>query len=357
MRRAREALLVTTGFVGAGGLAFAASLKLGDADAHAAWGFFLEQGGWGLLRPDLARAVPHYELAAEPVGGLHRGGNAWAQNRLACLLLEGHVVQRDPHRALSLLRQAAGAGNAGALNNLAVLQFKGEDGVQRDLSAALHNWKVAAHTLDNAAAQTNLAQAHEEGQGVPQDLAFAVALYSSAAGRGHAPAQYRLGVLHEHGRGVSAVDLARARFLYRSAAEQGHVQAQMALAELLRRGRGTDPDPNAAARWYQKGADQGHKRAMFELGVMLRHGEGALLSDPKRAAKLFLCISDHSGNAEAEGHYKKGLLRESGKGVPRDAAKAQALFRLAASTGQHEAALALGLPIDNTTTVVGGDGK
>jgi TPR repeat protein len=69
------------------------------------------------------------------------------------------------------------------------------------------------------------------GQGVAQDYAEAVRLYSLAAAQGHAVAQFNLGYMFEKGQGV-AQDRAEAIRWYRLAAAQGDAGATAALKRL-----------------------------------------------------------------------------------------------------------------------------
>ncbi len=71
----------------------------------------------------------------------------------------------------------------------------------------------------------------EKGQGVAQDYAEAVRLYSLAAAQGHADAQFNLGGMFFRGQGV-AQDRAEAIRLYRLAAAQGHARAKTNLKAL-----------------------------------------------------------------------------------------------------------------------------
>jgi uncharacterized protein len=69
------------------------------------------------------------------------------------------------------------------------------------------------------------------GQGVAQDYAEAVRLYSLAAAQGDADAQVRLGYMFETDRGV-AQDIAEAIRWYRLSAAQGDSDATAALKRL-----------------------------------------------------------------------------------------------------------------------------
>ena len=68
------------------------------------------------------------------------------------------------------------------------------------------------------------------------------------------------------GRGVAQSVPAEAVRWYRKAADQGIAQAQYILGTMFYHGRGVAQSDEEAARWYHKAADQGHVQAQHELG-------------------------------------------------------------------------------------------
>lgn len=77
--------------------------------------------------------------------------------------------------------------------------------------------------------QTALGARHEHAEGVPLNYARAIALYCTAAKTGYVNAQYALGWMYAHGRGIDRDD-GIARHFFEMAARQGHEQAR----EMLR---------------------------------------------------------------------------------------------------------------------------
>lgn len=65
------------------------------------------------------------------------------------------------------------------------------------------------------------ARAHEHGEGVPKDLAKAIALYCDGARAGDPEARYSIGWMYANGRGIARDD-AIAAYFFSLAAEQGH---------------------------------------------------------------------------------------------------------------------------------------
>jgi hypothetical protein len=67
-------------------------------------------------------------------------------------------------------------------------------------------WYSLAAEQGEAAAQNNLGVMYEHGKGVSQDYMTAVKWFRLAAKQGYGTAQYNLGVMYENGKGVSQND-------------------------------------------------------------------------------------------------------------------------------------------------------
>ena len=93
---------------------------------------------------------------------------------------------------------------------------------------------------------------YSRGLGVPQSVRVAVNWYLKAAVRGHAGAQYNLGLMYETGRGVPE-DVQ----LYKSSAEQDYTSVQYKLGVMYAQGNGVLKNAVVAVRWYRKVALEG----------------------------------------------------------------------------------------------------
>ena len=89
--------------------------------------------------------------------------------------------------------------------------------------------------------------------------------YRKAAEKGHAGAQYNLGVMHEGGWGVSR-DHEEAFIWNQKAADQGHADAQFELGVKFEYGIHVSQDLNESVVWYRKAAGQGDAFAQLSLG-------------------------------------------------------------------------------------------
>ena len=108
---------------------------------------------------------------------------------------------------------------------------------------------ISVHVRRNTHGQYNLGMVYEHGRGVTQDYAQAVKWYRLAAEQGLADAQYRLGSMYDEGRGVKQ-DYAEAAIWYRVAADKGHEDAQYNIAFAYEIGRGVTQNLALAYMWY-----------------------------------------------------------------------------------------------------------
>jgi TPR repeat protein len=96
------------------------------------------------------------------------------------------------------------------------------------------------------------------------DLGFetgeAYGWYLKAAERGHAMAQFALGLRHDSGQGV-AQDYDAAHYWYLCAARQGHARAQFNVGLMQLAGQGAHADLVEAALWLQRAGQAGIEAA------------------------------------------------------------------------------------------------
>ncbi len=131
----------------------------------------------------------------------------------------------------------------------------GVDAYNRGDYAAAYREFLPLAEQGHAAAQFFLGFMYEEGRGVPQSDAQAVAWYRKAAEQGLADAQNNLGVMYHEGEGVPQSDAQAVEWL-RKAAEQGWVLAQLNLGFMYYQGRGVPLDYVRAYAWFNLAAAQ-----------------------------------------------------------------------------------------------------
>lgn len=165
-----------------------------------------------------------------------------------------------------------------------------------------------------------------------QDYQTAIAEWRPLAQKGHAAAQFGLGLSYENGRGVKR-DLTEAAIWYRKAAEQGLADAQFNLGNLYLNGTGVAKDPDEAVRWYRRAAEQGMPHAQVNLGYSYEVGSGV----PQSAEQAVSWYRKAAEQNFAQAHFYMGAAYERGSGVPRDLAIAAAWYQRAAQQGIAQA--------------------
>ena len=133
-------------------------------------------------------------------------------------------------------------------------------------------------------AQSWLADAYSNGQGVAQSYAEAVKWYRLAAQQGDASAQYNLGVMYDNGRGV-AQSYAEAVKWYRLAAQQGHALAQSNLGAMYDNGQGVVQDYVKAHSWFNLGAVNGNTNAVKNRDIVARRMTPQQIADAQKLAR------------------------------------------------------------------------
>jgi len=151
---------------------------------------------------------------------------------------------------------------------------------------------VAAASLPAAAQDLDPARAAYERD----DYDTAFKLYSPAANKANAEAQYRLGLMYKFGWGAER-DLKTAANWLRRAADQQHAEAQAELGVLYKLGRGVEGDAAEAARWFRRAADSGVGIAQLNLARAYKDGAGV----NKDFAEAYAWFTIAAGNGYADG--------------------------------------------------------
>jgi TPR repeat protein len=246
-----------------------------------------------LVVKDYAKALPLLKQAAE-------AANAEAMNQLGELYYYGSGVVEDNAKAGEWFQKAAEAGNAKGMFQLGSLYENGL-GTARDYVRARH-WYLKAAEAGNASAMTNLGSLYEHGLGVAQDYAQARQWYQKAADAGDSWAGGQLSALRskedwfaEAKRYLGAKDYAQALPLLQKSAKADNAEAMNNLGSLYENGLGTARDYVRARHWYLKAAEAGNAGAMTNLG---RHALG-VAQDYAQARQWFQKAAD-AGDADAK---------------------------------------------------------
>jgi len=150
----------------------------------------------------------------------------------------------DNASALAMAQKRIDAGDAEAINFLAVSYFLGAYGMKKDVQRALELWTEAA-ALGSIDAHLRLGNPYYKGMGVEQDKARAVELWQQAAMRGDARSRHNLGVV-EIGNGN--YDLAMKHYLI--SAKMGYKRSLDAIKEIFVGGDATKAQYAEALKGY-----------------------------------------------------------------------------------------------------------
>lgn len=277
----------------------------------------------------------------------------------------GDGAQKDPlidlDKAAAWYEKAANQGNTEAQYLLGMLLLPSQtdmflapyehprDAANSALEA--YDFIVAATWFEKAAKQKHaeaayqLAKLYESGTGVEQNKLAAFANYLIAAEKGHAGAQYAVGLQYYQGAPQDPKGKCAHRYLsddpnYGKGNVFDKFDSPFCLA---------DKDPATAAVWWEKGAAQNDSQAQFVLANLYRSGEG-VAKDASKAFTLYEAVAKLADKktgftpvAAIDAQAILGIMCSLGEGTPKDDAKAVEWYQKAASSGQASAQQNLGV--------------
>ena len=173
-----------------------------------------------------------------------------------------------PAQALTALEKQAEAGDSIAQYNLA-LQLEGKGGLPEAVA-----WYQKAADQKLREAEYNVGYMYAHGKGLPESDVNAELWFRRAAEQGLAVAQHTMGIFYAEGRGGVEQSFVKATNWHRKAAEQGLAAAQSHLGYLYAVGKIVERNPAEAANWFRKAAENGEVDAQFQIGVFLACGDG-----------------------------------------------------------------------------------
>lgn len=151
---------------------------------------------------------------------------------------------------------------AAALGNRAAEYNKGVCLMEKKEYGEAYDVMVSAAEKGLAPAQSRLGYMYAEGLGVTQDSEKSEHWYRMAANQGDIDAMVSLGNIYYGIRN----DFNTAFHYYSDAAYAGDAEAQLSLAYMYLRGEGVEQDYEKAFKWTEKSAEQGLAQAQNELG-------------------------------------------------------------------------------------------
>ena len=244
------------------------------------------------------------------------------------------VQARADVQAVARYRNAADAGDAAGMANLASMYREGRGGLAKDDVQAVA-WYRKAADAGNSTGMNNIGFMYREGRGgLVKDGVQAVAWTRKAADAGDTTAMSDWGFMYSQGLGGLAKDDVQAVAWYRKSADAGNGRGMSNLGFMYREGRGglTKDDVQAVA-WFRKAVEAGNALGMSNLGFMYRNGRGGLAKDDVQAVAWFRKAAD-AGDAPAMNSL--GFFYESGfGGLTKDTVVARHWYQRAADLGNE----------------------
>ena len=232
---------------------------------------------------------------------------------------------------------------------------------------AMYDFEQRAVVHNDPVAQFRLGFMYKHGKGIAPNSEKAIEWYTKSAEQGYAPAQNDLGAMYERigasallsGKESGIEILTIALKWFHDAANQGNPVAQFNAALMCRLGvvlssctdvTGTIELPRLIVNWNEKAAEQNYPPAQYELAEIYRAGLWGVVEDLEKALELFTkAATPNLGEAPP---YKKGYapaqhnlatMYATGSGVERDFKEALKWFAVAAEQGIAESQFSLGL--------------
>ena len=190
-----------------------------------------------------------------------------------------------------------------------------------DYETALKEWRPLAEKK-NALAQYQIGLLYQHGKGVSKNLAKAATWYRLAAEQKLGSAQSSLGKFYLSGRGVKR-DFKKALYWSKRAAFQGEAAAQTRLAFILRYGKGTKRNIPKSLIWYKKAAEQGYAPAQDSLATI--YATGKIVRRSYLLAFKWLKISTFFGSKKGPGYRNWVSKNRSMDDIPHDSTDRSAI--------------------------------
>lgn len=186
------------------------------------------------------------------------------------------------------------------------------------------------------------------GDAASEAARLAAQWLGKSAAQGNTDALVALAYLHENGGGKWR-DPEKARAYYQAAADKGSVYAMTSLGDMLLGGSADPADPAGPAgpaaeetgvRWYIKAAEQGDYTARLKLLRLYASGRG-VPRDEAKAREWAGKVLESDGGPRSRAMYYLGQMYAGGDGVPPHPEKAVYWMREAAREDSSRAMTAL----------------
>lgn len=308
----------------------------------------------GLMEQKGYIGKPNYPQAREWLKKAAELDNPKAQYRYAKMLERGLGGEKSIEKAAKWRKRSSELGHEISLYDLGVMYFYGK-GVEQDIeeAAALlirsadKGYKYSKSRLYTM--KRLLVDKKKQGDPIayyllgtltrkgyagfrPND-ADAFKLYSFAAEKGVARAQYEIAQLYFYGRHVKK-DYAKAVKYYKLASDQGHIYAmkKLAVMHLNRQGGLSDKSPDIIPL-LEKSAAGKHQYSQRKLGYMYLKGD-MVKQNLRKAFELLMSAAKQN---DAFAQRTIGQMYEKGNGITKNLGEAAYWYTLAIENGDKDA--------------------
>jgi TPR repeat protein len=220
-------------------------------------------------------------------------GDAAAQFQLGRAYYRGNSVEKDPQKALELIRKAAEAGNPDGIDSMGFFYANGEI-VEMDENQAVE-WFRRGVAAGSARSKLNLGLLLRQGKTIQPSAAESLELMEEAAAAGVPEAKSYLGQLYFNGDRHMKPDRHKAYPHVKAAAEAGDAVCQNIMGVFHRDGLGVvedfGPSSKEAVEWFRKAAQQNDLKAQSNLAHIMGVGSPAC-EDPQEALKWLIIAKD-----------------------------------------------------------------
>lgn len=269
-------------------------------------------------------------------GGNRYGAYGISRQEDLDLLAKQLVEKAIQRKGLEFIASKANSGNpAGQALYCFAHYFGSSTPENNDLA---REWCEKAAKNKNPLGDFGLYLLYQYGYGVPIDKIAAKGHLLSATEGGDARAGYWAANVYLVGDELTAIDDQAALKITKALAKQGQKNSRFRLGWMHENGRGLPQNREEALRIYRQLAQEGLPAGIRGHAWMIYNGWGGANQDFAEAARLYRQASDlGDGNASSN---LAGMYR-SGEGVEKDIGEAVRLYRLAISQGYDSAASSL----------------
>jgi TPR repeat protein len=187
-------------------------------------------------------------------------GNQFAAYNAAGAFRYGRGTQIDCYKAIAYYEIASNFGLMEAMHNLGTMYFNAE-GIAKDIEKA-NEWYLKAANCGSGLSSYCLGLIALNGDRGSVDKSFAFAWFSIALAQDNTESEKQLEDLHEI---LSSEETNKALFILTAMSERGFPWAQHALGCLYLSGKLVSPEKNLALKWLSAASEQGLSRAKNEL--------------------------------------------------------------------------------------------